>query len=103
MRSWILVMVIACGSKDEAKPPPPPEPKASKALEDAAAKIDELTAKVCACKTSECGTAVNTEMTAWADALAKQPPDPAPAPLELRNRMTDRLNRFSTCLRAVAN
>jgi hypothetical protein len=100
VRIVLLCLLVACGgSRDDAKPAPA---SASKAAEAAAATIDALTTKVCACKTKECATAVNEEMTAWAEALAKQPADPEAAPLELRNRMTERLNKFSTCLRAIS-
>jgi hypothetical protein len=71
-RELACIVLVALGACDQGQKPR----DRREAIRVAFAKMEEFTAKMCACKDMKCAQRVSDEMTNWSVAQAKQQPEP---------------------------
>ena len=120
MRSWVFVVLIACGGGSKpapapqppvAKPIPPPKTEPAKAeptkqnpddcnnIACAIAILDDFTKQMCACKDKACADAVNDKLQAWGNAMSNKPDlDNAKPTDEQAQQASDIIQRYSACM-----
>jgi len=126
MRTWLLVVLLACGGGNKPAPrsPPPvtktdppatppatPVPTPPPAQQDfnactdvpcLVAAMDAFSQKMCACKDQSCADAVNGELTTWATKLSEKPELNNTKPTDDETKqITDVMQRYQTCMTKI--
>jgi len=115
MRSWLFVVLVACGGGSAkpapspvAKPVPPtvvepakteakPKPEDCANLTCAIAILDDFSKQMCACKDKACVAAVTDKLQTWSKAIENKPGLDVKPDDEQARQLSDSIQRFAEC------
>jgi hypothetical protein len=121
MRSWVFVVLVACGGSSKPAPVTPPPPVAAKPVpppkvepaktpvkanpDDCAnmtcaiAIIDDFSKQMCACKDKACAEGVTEKLQTWAENISNKPELKDIKPTDdQQEQMQAIVQRYSDCM-----